>query len=168
MNKNIIKKHLTETFSSEDKKPDSLSSTEEIQSDSKKINSDNQKEVAKKMKSYEEPIEAETEPVKRKLSKKEEDIHANEVKFPGGMTALDYDLPIDEKFADRFEKSLAGHETTGNSNKYANVVQDKVWGGDPNFGKNLVDQTKKMAKKKKAVWAGMGDTMVPYGVKNGK
>lgn len=167
MNKNIIKKHLTENFLSEDKKPDSLSSTEKIQSDSKKINSDNQKEVAKKMKSYEEPIEAETEPVKRELSKKEEDIHANEELFPGSMAALDYDSLIDKKFADRFEKSLAGHETTGNSNKYANVVQDKVWGGDPNFGKNLVDQTKEMTKKKKAVWAGMGDTMVPYGVKNG-
>lgn len=167
MDKNIIKKHLIENFLSEDKKPDTLSTTEKIQSDSKKINSDNQEEVAKKMKSYEKPIKAETEPVKRELSDKEKDVHLDEELFPGSMAALDYDSPIDKKFADRFEKSLAGHETTGNSNKYANVVQDKVWGGDPNFGKTLVDQTKKMADNEKAVWAGMGDTMLPYGVKNG-
>lgn len=167
MDKNIIKKHLIENFLSEDKKPGTLSSTEEIQSDSKKINSDNQKEVAKKMKSYEKPIKAETEPVKRELSEKEKDVHSDEELFPGSMAALDYDSRIDKKFADRFEKSLAGHETTGNSNKYANVVQDKVWGGDPNFGETLVYQTKKMADKKKAVWAGMGDTMLPYGVRNG-
>ena len=74
MDKKNIKKHLTSTFLSEDKKPIGLSSTEKIQADSKKFNNANQKEVAKEMEGYEKSLEKETEPVKYENGEKEEEF----------------------------------------------------------------------------------------------
>ena len=173
MDKNKIKDFLTSRFVNEakDEKPVGLKKTENIKNQNKKSNNSALKDVNNKLTDYTKSLDSNRdtnskEIKKRELSKKEQDIHSNQETFPGSMAALDYDLPIDEKFADRFKKSLAGDSTMGNSNEYANVVQDKVWGGDPNFGQSLVDKTKEMAKVQQNVVGG-GNTMFPYGVKNG-
>jgi hypothetical protein len=173
MDKNKIKDFLTSRFVNEakDEKPVGLKKTEDIKNQNKKSNNSALKDVNNKLTDYTKSLNSNRdtnskEIKKRELSKKEQDTHENLETFPGSMAALDYDLPIDEKFADRFKKSLAGDSTMGNSNEYANVVQDKVWGGDPNFGQSLVDKTKEMAKVQQNVVGG-GNTMFPYGVKNG-
>jgi len=173
MDKNKIKNLLSNKFVNEakDEKPIGLTKTETIKNQNKKTNSSALKDVNSKLKDYTNTSDSNRtqngkEIKKRELSKKEQDNHENMETFPGSMAALDYDLPIDEKFADRFKKSLAGDSTMGNSNEYANVVQDKVWGGDPNFGQSLVDKTKEMSKVQQNVVGG-GNTMFPFGVKNG-
>jgi len=173
MDKNKIKNLLSNKFVNEakDEKPIGLTKTENIKNQNKKTNSSALKDVNSKLKDYTNTSDSNRtengkEIKKRELSKKEQDNHENLENFPGSMAALDYDLPIDEKFADRFKKSLVGDSTMGNSNEYANVVQDKVWGGDPNFGQSLVDKTKEMSKVQQNVVGG-GNTMFPFGVKNG-
>jgi hypothetical protein len=148
MNKNIIKKHLTETFLSEDKKPDSLSSTEKIQSDSKKINSDNQNEVAKKMKSYEEPIEAETEPVKYKNNEDQQEYH-DEMEIMNGLEMNRFDNEPAKQFKERAEEAISGSARMGNSPEWANVITaDQAGFTGPEFGKNLVKKIKSSKEKR--------------------
>lgn len=175
MDKNKIKLYLSSNFLTEAKetadKPVGLKKTEDIQKANKSINDASLKDVAKDIKANDKALTANKtanakEVKKRELDKDEQETHDNVELFQDTMLALDYDSPVDDVFKDRFEKSLAGHATMGNSNEYANVVQDKVWGGDPNFGQSLVDKTKAMSKVQQNVVGG-GNTMLPYGVKNG-
>lgn len=175
MDKNKIKSYLSSNFLTEAKetadKPVGLKKTEDIQKANKSINAASLKDVAKDIKANDKALTANKttnakEVKKRELDKGEKETHDNVELFQDTMLALDYDSPVDDVFKDRFEKSLAGHPTMGNSNEYANVVQDKVWGGDPNFGQSLVDKTKEMSKVQQNVVGG-GNTMLPYGVKNG-
>ena len=175
MDKNKIKSYLSSNFLTEAKetadKPVGLKKTEDIQKANKSINATALKDVAKDIKANDKALTANKttnakEVKKRELDKGEKETHDNVELFQDTMLALDYDSPVDAVFKDRFEKSLAGHATMGNSSEYANVVQDKVWGGDPNFGQSLVDKTKAMAKVQQNVVGG-GNTMLPYGVKNG-
>jgi hypothetical protein len=175
MDKNKIKSYLSSNFLNEAKetadKPVGLKKTEDIQKANKSINDTSLKDVAKDIKANDKAFTANKtanakEVKKRELDKDETETHENIELFQDTMLALDYDNPIDDLFKDRFEKSLVGHATMGNSNEYANVVQDKVWGGDPNFGQTLVDKTKAMSKVQQNVVGG-GNAMFPYGVKNG-
>ena len=175
MDRNKIKSYLSSNFLKEAKettdKPVGLKKTEDIQKANKSINTSALKDVAKDVKSNSKSLDANKatnakEVKKRELDKGEKETHDNVELFQDTMLALDYDSPVDDVFKDRFEKSLVGHATMGNSSEYANVVQDKVWGGDPNFGQSLVDKTKAMAKVQQNVVGG-GNTMLPYGVKNG-
>jgi len=172
MDKNKIKSYLTSMFVNEaEEKAVGLKKTETIKSQNKKTNDEALKSKNKELDAYSKNLGANKETnskevKKRELDEKEQEIHDNVEIATGTLLNIDYDNPIDKKFAERFEKALAGDPTMGNSNQYANVVQDKVWGGDPNFGQSLVDKTKAMAKIKQNVVGG-GNTMFPYGVKNG-
>lgn len=172
MDKNKIKSYLTSMFVNEaEEKAVGLKKTETIKSQNKKTNDEALKSKNKELDAYSKNLGANKETnskevKKRELDEKEQEIHDNVEIASGTLLNIDYDNPIDKKFAERFEKALAGDPTFGNSNEYANVVQDKVWGGDPNFGQSLVDKTKAMAKIKQNVVGG-GNTMFPYGVKNG-
>jgi len=172
MDKNKIKSYLTSAFVNEvEEKAVGLKKTETIKSQNKKTNDEALKNKNKELDAYSKNLTANKEKnskevKKRELDEKEQEIHDNVEIATGTLLNIDYDNPIDKKFAERFEKALAGDPTFGNSNKYANVVQDKVWGGDPNFGQSLVDKTKAMAKVQQNVVGG-GNTMFPYGVKNG-
>lgn len=175
MDKNKIKSYLSSNFLTEAKetadKPVGLKKTEDIQKANKSINAASLKDVAKDIKANDKALTANKttnakEVKKRELDKGEKETHDNVELFQDTLLALDYDSPVDAVFKDRFEKSLAGHPTMGNSSEYANVVQDKVWGGDPNFGQSLVDKTKAMAKVQQNVVGG-GNAMLPYGVHNG-
>jgi hypothetical protein len=165
MNKNIIKKHLTENFLSEDKKPDSLSSTEKIQSDSKKFNEENQKEVAKKMKSYEEPIKAETKPVKYEMNDEETKIH-DEIELMNNNSQLKYGNEPSDIFKQRAEEAIAGSARMGNSPEYANVITaDQAGFTGPDFGKKLVEKIK-LSNKKRAKAGEVTDTSNQTSVSN--
>jgi hypothetical protein len=172
MDKNKIKSYLTSAFVNEvEEKAVGLKKTETIKSQNKKTNDEALKSKNKELDAYSKNLTANKEQnskevKKRELDKKEQEIHDNVEIATGTLLNIDYDNPIDKKFAERFEKALVGDPTFGNSNKYANVVQDKVWGGDPNFGQSLVDKTKAMAKIPQNVVGG-GKTLFPYGVKNG-
>ena len=148
MDKNIIKKHLTETFLSEEKKPVGLTSTEKVQKDSKKSNDDNQKEVAKEMKAYEEPVKAEAEPVKYENDEDQQTYH-DEMEIMNGLEMNRFDNKPSKQFQERAEKAIAGDPTMGNSPDYANVVTaDQAGFTGPDFGKELVEKIKSSKKKR--------------------
>ena len=150
MDKNIIKKHLTETFLSEEKKPVGLTSTEKVQKDSKKSNDDNQKEVAKEMKAYEEPVKAEAEPVKYENDEDQQTYH-DEMEIMNGLEMNRFDNKPSKQFQERAEKAIAGDPTMGNSPDYANVVTaDQAGFTGPDFGKELVEKIKSSKKKRDA------------------
>lgn len=138
MNKNIIKKHLTETFLSEEKKPAGLTSTEKVQKDSKKFNKDNQKEVANKMKTYEKPVKAETEPIKYENNEDQQTYH-DEMEIMNGLEMTRFDNSPSEQFKERAKMAIEGDAKMGNSPEYANVVPaDQAGFTGPDFGKELV------------------------------
>jgi len=172
MDKNKIKSYLTSMFVNEaEEKAVGLKKTETIKSQNKKTNDEALKSKNEELDAYSKNLRTNKETnskvvKKRELDEKEQKIHDNVEIATGTLLNIDYDNPIDKKFAERFEKSLAGDPTMGNSNEYANVVQDKVWGGDPNFGQSLVDKTKAMAKITQKVVGG-GNTMFDYGIHNG-
>jgi len=148
MNKNIIKKHLTETFLSEEKKPAGLTSTEKVQKDSKKFNKDNQKEVANKMKTYEKPVKAETEPIKYENNEDQQTYH-DEMEIMNGLEMTRFDNAPSEQFKERAKMAIEGDAKMGNSPEYANVVPaDQAGFTGPDFGKELVKKIKSSKEKR--------------------
>lgn len=148
MDKKNIKKHLTSTFLSEDKKPIGLSSTEKIQADSKKFNTANQKEVAKEMEGYEKSLEKETEPVKYENSDSDKEYH-EEMETMNGLEMNRFQNEPNDTFKERAEEAISGSVRMGNSPDYANVVTaDQAGFTGPDFGKNLVKKIKSSTSKR--------------------
>jgi len=148
MDKKNIKKHLTSTFLSEDKKPVGLSNTEKVQADSKKFNNANQKEVAKEMKGYEKSLEKGTEPVKYENDKEQQEYHG-EMEIMNGLEMNRFQNDPGKTFKERAEKAIAGDASMGNSPDYANVVTaDQAGFTGPDSGKNLVKKIKSSKEKR--------------------
>lgn len=148
MDKKNIKKHLTSTFLSEDKKPVGLSNTEKVQADSKKFNNANQKEVAKEMKGYEKSLEKGTEPVKYENDKEQQEYH-DEMQIMNGLEMNRFQNDPGKTFKERAEKAIAGDASMGNSPDYANVVTaDQAGFTGPDSGKNLVKKIKSSKEKR--------------------
>jgi hypothetical protein len=172
MDKNKIKSYLSSSFLNEaNDKAIGLEKTEAILKQNKATNNSELKNVAKDMEDYTKSLDSNLKNnaktvKKRELSKDEKDIHDNIELFQDTMLPLDYDSPVDDKSKDRFEKAIAGDPTMGNSSEYANVVPKQKGFTGPEFGKTLIDKTKKMSKVQQNVVGG-GNTMLPYGVKNG-
>jgi len=148
MDKKNIKKHLTSTFLSEDKKPVGLSNTEKVQADSKKFNNANQKEVAEEMKGYEKSLEKETEPVKYENSDSDKEYH-EEMETMNGLEMNRFQNEPDKVFKERAEKAIAGDASMGNPPDYANVIpEDQAGFTGPKFGKKLVKKIKSSKEKR--------------------
>jgi hypothetical protein len=162
MDKKNIKKHLTSTFLSEDKKPIGLSSTEKIQADSKKSNNANQKEVAKEMEGYEKSLEKETEPVKYENGEKEEEFQDLATYNQGSIINLKPDNDPGEAWVEKNKQAITGKKSTqGNSTEYANVIpEDQAGFTGPDFNDNLyknnVKFNDKVEKSRKAQDARIG------------
>ena len=162
MDKKNIKKHLTSTFLSEDKKPIGLSSTEKIQADSKKFNNANQKEVAKEMEGYEKSLEKETEPVKYENGEKEEEFQDLATYNQGSIINLKPDNDPGEAWVEKNKQAITGKKSTqGNSTEYANVIpEDQAGFTGPDFNDNLyknnVKFNDKVEKSRKAQDARIG------------
>ena len=162
MDKKNIKKHLTSTFLSEDKKPIGLSSTEKIQADSKKSNDANQKEVAKEMEGYEKSLEKETEPVKYENGEKEEEFQDLATYNQGSIINLKPDNDPGEAWVEKNKQAITGKKSTqGNSTEYANVIpEDQAGFTGPDFNDNLyknnVKFNDKVEKSRKAQDARIG------------
>jgi hypothetical protein len=166
MDKNIIKQYLNKTFIQEvvDNNPKEtvdanigapvpsnfpakkLSS--EISKKNKKSNSEGVDDIAKEMKSYEKGFKKQ-DPNKDEMAinkfnyntKKEEEYH-DQMEIMNGMEMVQYDREPDSNFTERAMEAIAGSARMGNSNEWANVVEEP-WGGNPKFGENLVKKIKK-------------------------
>jgi hypothetical protein len=158
MDKNIIKKYLSETFLSEAKKNETKSSpgiklAGKMANDNKKINKDGVAAVGKDMKDIEkssQKMDANSKTMATNKfnyeGKKEEDYH-DQMEIMNGQEMIQYDRTPNKQFKDRAEEAIEGSTRMGNNPEWANVVA-KGQGGDPEFGKKLVKSIKASEKKR--------------------
>ena len=148
MDKNIIKKALTEEFVSGEK------TTKKVQNISKKANKSYYKDVEKKMKDYDKDLKQEDEdkidPPKDNYEGSEKEYH-DEMEIRNGQEMLKYDSAPSKKFKERAEEAIVGSSKMGNKTYTGkdNGNTESVWGAsDDKFGEKLV-ATAKAANKKR-------------------
>jgi hypothetical protein len=147
MDKNIIKKHLTERFLSEGPVP-GITVTDKAKKESGKINKAGVKDIEKDVKDFEKVTKAGADKMAQNkfnyTDDKEKKYH-DEVEIRNGQEMVEYDREPDQDFKDRAKEGIEGSSRMGNNPEWANVVQAGQ-GGDPTFGKNLVKTIKAATK----------------------
>ncbi len=157
MNKNIIKRYLSETFVTEASKSEAngtpaVKLAGKIGKENKKANKDGVDAIGKDMKAYEKSL---TKPDanektmgqnKFNYANEEEKTYHDEMEIMNGQEMIQYDR-TDEKFRERALEAIEGSSNMGNNPEWANVVA-KGQGGDPEFGKTLVKKIKSSIKKR--------------------
>jgi len=156
----IIKQKLHSRFINEESAP-GINLTRKVQDLEKSVNKNAQKEIKEKLTDYDKSTGGKSKdsitPPKRELSSDEEDIHTYS-ETSGGMNDLEYDGEIGDRFKERQEMAIAGDSKMGNETYTGdwnpetgegNGNTEPVWGAsDVNFGKDLINQTKKAKKLK--------------------
>ena len=157
MDKNIIKNYL-KSFVSEAVSP-TPATTPAIKL-AKKIGKENEKEnkaglkaIAKDMESYEKPLTS-VDPNQKEMAPNKYDYEGNtekdyhdQMEIMNGQEMIQYDRKPSSRFAERAIEAIEGSSNMGNNPEWANVVQNG-WGGNPEFGKNLVKKVKASEKKR--------------------
>jgi hypothetical protein len=157
MDKNIIKNYL-KAFVSEAVSPTPASTpalklAKKIGKEEGKQNKQGVEAIAKDMTSYEkaltkdDPNQKSMAPNKYNYEGDNEVNYHDQMEIMNGQEMIQYDREPNSRFKERAMLAIEGDPSMGNSSKYANVVQ-KGWGGDPEFGKNLVKQIKASEKKR--------------------
>jgi hypothetical protein len=147
MDKNIIKKHLTERFLSEGPVP-GITVTDKAKKESGKINKAGVKDIEKDVKDFEKVTKAGAEKMaqnKFNYTDDKEIKYHDEVEIRNGQEMIEYDGDPAQSFKDRAKEGIEGSSRMGNNPEWANVVQAGQ-GGDPTFGKNLVKTIKAATK----------------------
>jgi hypothetical protein len=157
MDKNIIKNYL-KAFVSEAVSPTPASTpalklAKKIGKEEGKQNKQGVEAIAKDMTSYEkaltkdDPNQKSMAPNKYNYDGDNEVNYHDQMEIMNGQEMIQYDREPGSRFKERAMKAIEGDSTMGNNPEWANVVQ-KGWGGDPEFGKNLVKQIKASEKKR--------------------
>ena len=174
MDKNVIKKHLTERFLSEEKTP-GINVTDNIKKLSKKINDDGVKAIEKDVVSYDKKLKS-TDPNMGNMAKNKynytddaEKTYHDELEIMNGMEMLEYASEVGEEFQSRSEEGLVGSSRMGNKGGKDMGNAEEAWGASSDdFGKNLVKRVKDSSKKRAEAEIqtyGMGDVQIPTGNK---
>ena len=174
MDKNVIKKHLTERFLSEEKTP-GINVTDNIKKLSKKINDDGVKAIEKDVVSYDKKLKS-TDPNMGNMAKNKynytddaEKTYHDELETMNGMEMLEYASEVGEEFQSRSEEGLVGSSRMGNKGGKDMGNAEEAWGASSDdFGKNLVKRVKDSSKKRAEAEIqtyGMGDVQIPTGNK---
>ena len=158
MDKNLIKKYLSKAFLSEASKNETRTSpgiklAGKMASDNKKINKTGVDAVGKDMTDLEKSSEKMDANGKTMATNKfnyegnkEKEYH-DEMEIMNGQEMIQYDRTPGKQFKERAEEAIAGSTRMGNNPEWANVVA-KGQGGDPEFGKKLVNSIKASEKKR--------------------
>jgi hypothetical protein len=148
MNKDIIKKHLSETFLNEEAKAIGLKNTETVLKDTDKVNKEYYKDVEKKMSDYAKGVEGEkenTEVTKKYENNDEQKAYHDEVETLNGQEMIDYDNEPSETFKDRAKKAVEGDSTMGNG-EGANA-EPTFDASSEDFAEDLIDRVKNRKEK---------------------
>jgi len=157
MDKNIIKNYL-KAFVSEAVSPTPASTpalklAKKIGKEQAKQNKQGVEAIAKDMVGYEKAL-TKDDPNQKSMAPNEYNYEGdNEVNYHdqmeimNGQEMIQYDREPGSRFKERAMKAIEGDSTMGNNPEWANVTQ-KGWGGDPEFGKNLVKKIKASEKKR--------------------
>lgn len=153
MDKNLIKKHLTERFLAEDATP-GITMANKIKKEDGKVNKDGVKAIEKDMTAYDKNLKQEDKekskmaPNKFNYSNDEEKTYHDEMEIKNGLEMTQYDR-TNKEFTDRAEKAIVGDSTMGNAIG-GNAEEVKGVSSDK-FGKDFLKTTKAaQAKRDKA------------------
>ena len=152
MDKNIIKKQLSEKFLSEVKTP-AISLNNKIRKDNAKINKDGVSAEAKDSIDYNNGLKQDKDtskmaPNKFNYDNSEEKTYHDEMEIMNGEEMIQYEGEPDELFKKRAQEAIEGSSNMGNNPEWANVVPKQQGFEGPDFGKNLVKKIKSSVKKR--------------------
>lgn len=154
----LTKKVLT--IIKEEEVPVGLKTTKKIQKDSKANNDEYLKDSEKRLKdAYSDITDEEVEDNKFNYKDDEQKEYHDEVEILNGLEMNQYELEPNERFKERAKEAIVGSSKMGNNPEWGNVAT-KEFGGDPEFGKKLVDRVKSSKKKRddsKIGYMGLGD-----------
>lgn len=155
MDKNIIKKHLTNKFLTEAKGETATPGITVTNAAKKKSGEENKKgvkdmdkELADYQKSLEKGMETTKTPNKFNYSENKEVEYHNQMEIMNGQEMIQYDRDPNQEFKDRAKKAIEGAPEMGNSPEWANVIPAQQGFTGPEFGKNLVKQAEASYKKR--------------------
>ena len=162
MYKNLIKKHLENNLS--EATAPAIQLANKIAKDNKKINTKELKDIAKDLTGYEKSSmtkkdEKEIAHNKINYTGDDEKTYHDEMEIMNGQEMITYGREPNKIFSERALEAIEGSARMGNSNEWANVVAAGQ-GGDPKFGKKLVEKIKASIKKRKDAeknWYALGD-----------
>jgi hypothetical protein len=178
MDKNIIKKHLTQKFVNEakgEKDTPGISITKAVHKKSGEENKKGVKDIDKNLSSYEGSLKKgmETTKVPNKFNyngKSEEEYH-DQMEIMNGQEMIQYDRTPNKEFTDRALEALEGSSRMGNKGGKDMGNAEETWGASSDdFGKKLAKNAKASFKKKLDAETGVmsfGDDIetVPKGAK---
>ena len=153
MDKNIIRRHLKETFLPEATTP-AVKLGSQIGNKDKKINKDGVNTIAKDMTKYEKSStksDTNTKTMaqnKFNYSNENEETYHDEMEIMNGQEMIQYDRVPDKAFKDRALEAIEGSSRMGNNPDWANVVPEQQGFTGPEFGKKLVKKIKDSEKKR--------------------
>lgn len=154
MNKNVIKKYLSDTFLTEasDGSTPAIALANKLKKENGKQNRAGVKEIGDELETYEkdtkkEAADQKTIPQNKFNAEGEEKTYHDEMEIMNGQEMVQYDRTPNKEFTDRAMEAIEGSSRMGNNPEWANVTADG-WGGSPQFGKNLVKKIKASIKKR--------------------
>jgi hypothetical protein len=151
MDKNIIKKHLTERFLSEETTP-GISLNNKIRKDNAKINKKGVADIAKGSLEYNENLKQDKDtskmaPNKINYANDEQKTYHDEFEIMNGQEMIQYDNEPTDLFKERAIEAIEGSTRMGNQGGIGNA--EATWGASSDdFGKNLVKNIKSSVKKR--------------------
>jgi len=178
MDKNIIKKHLNQTFVSEakaEKNTPGISMTNAVHKKSGEENKKGVKDIDKNLSAYEGSLKKgmETTKVPNKFNyngEKEIEYH-DQMEIMNGQEMIQYDRTPNKEFTDRALEALEGSTRMGNKGGKDMGNAEETWGASSDdFGKKLAKNAKASFKKRLDAETGLmsfGDDVevVPKGTK---
>ena len=151
MDKNIIKKHLSEKFLSEEATP-GISMNNKIRKDNAKINKKGVADIAKDSLEYNKELKQDKDtskmaPNKINYANDEQKTYHDEFEIMNGQEMVQYDNEPTDLFKERAIEAIEGSARMGNQGGIGNA--EATWGAsDDDFGKNLVKNVKSSIKKR--------------------
>ena len=161
MDKNIIKKHLTQKFVNEAKEESGTpgitvtdAAKKESSKENKKAVKDMDKELADYDKSLKKGMDTTKTPNKFNYSNNEEVEYHRQMEIMNGQEMIQYDRDPITEFKERAKEAIEGSSRMGNNPEWANVVPEQMGFTGPDFGKNLVKSIESSFEKRMAAEKG--------------
>lgn len=151
MDKDIIKRYLTERFVNEEATP-GISVTAAANKKSGKINKDGVKAIDKDVKNYDKSMKkAGSEVVDNKFNynSTEEVEYHNDMEIMNGQEMIEYDRDPNKTFLDKAKEGIEGSSRMGNKGGKGMGNAEESWGASSDsFGKDFVKRVKATTKKR--------------------
>lgn len=151
MDKDIIKRYLTERFVNEDATP-GITVTAAANKKSGKINKDGVKAIEKEVGQYEKDLKknkSEVKDNKFNYNSTEEMEYHNDMEIMNGQEMIEYDREPNKTFLDKAKEGIEGSSRMGNKGGKGMGNAEESWGASSDsFGKDFIKRVKATTKKR--------------------